>query len=472
MLNNSNQTASTTTLQTEATNHTSATHQAPAKQQQQSVFDLLGPSPKFHQPAQLNPSGPTSSSIQSLPLTPQPHIQPPVASVPPSHPAPTTSSSRSLFDLGFDETVTTLRTEETACVEIKSDVVDVVEETVDSSKGEKKKKKKKEKHKNKDKDRDKEKKHKHKHKDKDKEKHKEKEKHKDRQETVDAPRLKISLPQPTAQAIPPTAAIEESDSKPGLKLKIPKGRIESENPLNGTNSSIPATQPVSVAGGLKIKISRDMLSSNKEKDSRKRTTSSSSSNLMRSSLPAAKIAKTEASHSVPLQQPPPQQQQPSLQVSQASMGRPHHERNGSNIAADDRESRGHHRGHPPQRSVSGLNKVSNTLPAYPLPPPAHPPPPHHHPNQPIPPIQQPYGRGGYPLNYPPAFPPPIANPPFFNYPPSYPYGMYPPYQGPPMPPMMNSNMPPPTLSAGGGGAGMPPLPRDPPPQPPPPPPQS
>ena len=283
--------------------------------------------------------------------------------------------------------------------------------------------------------------------------------------------MKISLPQPTAQAAPAVVASEEPDTKPGLKLKIPKGRIESENSLNGANPTIPAAQPVSVAGGLKIKISRDMLSNSKEKDSRKRTTSSSSSssNLLRGSgLPAAKIAKTESSHFVPLQTPPLQQQ--SLQVSQASMGRPHHERNGSNAAADDRESRGHHRGHPPQRSVSGLNKVSNSLPAYPHPPPAHPP--HLHPNQPIPSIQQPYGRGGYPLNYPPAFPPPLANPSFFNYPPSYPYGMYPPYQGPPMPPMMSSNLLPPPLPAGGGGAGMPPLPRDPPPQPPPPPPQT
>merc|ERR1712071_326502 len=153
------------------------------QQQQQSVFDLLAPSPKFHQPAQLNPS---VSSSQPPPLTQQPHI--PTAA--PSAPVSATQSSgnsRSLFDLGFDES---LRTEETACVEIKSsDVVDVVEETVDSSsKSDKKKKKKKEKHKSKDKERDKEKKHKHKHKDKDKEKHKEKDKHKDRQE-IDAPRL-------------------------------------------------------------------------------------------------------------------------------------------------------------------------------------------------------------------------------------------------------------------------------------------
>merc|ERR1712071_555695 len=263
-------------------------------------------------------------------------------------------------------------------VEIKSsDVVDVVEETVDSSsKSDKKKKKKKEKHKSKDKERDKEKKHKHKHKDKDKEKHKEKDKHKDRQE-IDAPRLKISLPQPAVSApaavaattvaaaatvaAEAAAAAEESDSKPVLKLKIPKGRIESDAaPLNGSSPSIPgASQPMSVAGGLKIKISRDMISSSsssKEKDSRKRTTSScssggSSSNLMRS-LPAAKIPKTEPHQSQSLQQQTHQQQQGSQGVLQAP------QRNGSNAVEENRigESRGQ-RGHP-QRSVSGLNKMA------------------------------------------------------------------------------------------------------------------
>ncbi|XP_032785912.2 cyclin-T1 isoform X2 [Daphnia magna] len=361
--------------------------------QQQSLFSMLEPSPKLQQSVQQQQ---LHSINPQLPSTPQPQVtpqqqqqqqqqqhqqqqqqqqqqQPPQVIQQPS-------LRESLFDVVLDhDQFSSVKTEDAmTCVEIKSTpAAEVVVsaptdggEDVDSSSG-KKKKKKKEKHKNKDKDREgkeKEKKHKHKHKGKDKEKEKtrEKDKYKD---AADGPRLKISgINQSPVQD---QAALV----KPVLKIKIPKGRIEGEvatTPTNGSNESqpLPAASPMAPGGGLKIKISREMISSNNSKEkesSRKRSSTTSSSSLNKTSLPSAKLPKIEAipqqqqqqqQQSQPPQQQqhhPPHQQQHHFQTA-SSNARPHHERNGSsssNVVPE--ESR--QRSHSAHRSSTNMNKL-------------------------------------------------------------------------------------------------------------------
>lgn len=478
------------------------------KQQHQSLFSMLAPSPKLQQPIQQqHPTNP------QLPSTPQPQITPQQVQQQQLQQPPQLvqqpSLRESLFDLGLDNEPfsSVVKTEDAmACIEIKSTpaaevvVSAPVDEEVDPSSGKKKKKDKK-KHKNKDKDREgkeKEKKHKHKHKEKDKEKVREKERYK---EAADGPRLKISG---VSQS-----PVEDQATlvKPVIKIKIPKGRIEGDvatTPTNGSNDSqqpIPAASPIAPGGGLKIKISREMISSNNSKEkesSRKRASTTSSSSLNKTSLPSAKQPKMEAipQHQPQQQQlhhPPPhhhqQQHQQHQFQSSSSTGRPHHERNGSssNVAPEENRQRSHstHRssstnmnkvGHssmqtfsapstastsssgPSSASAAAAAAAANAANAY---------------NR---------AAGGFP-SFAPTYPPPgsmppMGHPPFYNpFPPAYaPYHMYPPYpQGPPMPPMMNNHIhaaPIPPSMATGVSAGMPPLPREPPPQvPPPPPPQ-